>query len=334
MLEVLRKYRSEVIDPYIKSFLRQLAAQRDLDNLYDAMLFHINTGGKRWRPTLCILLCEAYGKSRKDALPLASAIELYHNWTLIHDDIEDDDEIRRDKPTVWKKYGRPHGINIGDGMNEVAFRLLSKGRDRWGDNVYSDLNDLIHKHLLRITEGQTMDMNFRHRVDLNENQYMEMIRRKTGDLVVITSVGGAIIGNAPKEHQKALKEYSYKIGPAFQIRDDLLDYTEGKGRGGEIGCDIKEGKRSLMVIHAFNHLPEKKKKQLVEILDKPREKTTRKDVKKAKNLMEHCDAFEYADTKQKKLANEAKNIVQNYIPDSEAKDLLMLLSQYLIERNV
>lgn len=308
--------------------------RKNLDNLYDGMLYHLDTGGKRWRPTMCLLICEAYGGSKREALPLAATIEIHHNWTLIHDDIEDGDEMRRDKPTVWKKYGLPYGINIGDALNEVAYFFLKKGREKWGDKIYADLNDLLHKHLLQITEGQTMDMNFRNKTTITEKQYMSMIRRKTGDLVVATVVGAAMISDAPKKDQEALRKYSYKIGPAFQIRDDLLDYEPGKGRGEKIGCDVREGKRSLMVIYAFNNLSSKQKKELIHILDKNREETTREDVKHVKELLESCGAFKYAEKKQKKLAGDAKAIVKEHIPKSDAKDLLLGLSQFLIKREL
>lgn len=334
ILAILKKYRAEIIDPYLKDFVKELQLETNIKNLYDAMLYHLNTGGKRWRPTMCLLICKTYGENIEKAMPLAGAIELHHNWTLIHDDIEDGDKTRRNQPAIWKKFGLNHGINIGDGMNEVAFKLLSRGRKKWGDPVYSEINDLIHTHLLRITEGQTMDIDFRKTESIDEKQYMEMIKRKTGDLVVLATVGGAILGEAPKKDQKALKEYSYKVGPAFQIRDDLLDFTEGKGRGGKIGCDVREGKRSLMVVHALNHLSKTKKNKLIKILDKPREQTTIEDVKNAKKLMQSCGSFEYADKKQRKLAKEAKSLIQEHIPQSEAKDLLLGLSDFLIERKM
>ncbi|NIQ05142.1 MAG: polyprenyl synthetase family protein [Candidatus Korarchaeota archaeon] len=334
ILTLLKRYRAEIVDPYMKDKIRELHEKQDLKNLYDAMIYHLETGGKRWRPTLCILICEAFGGKIEEALPLASAIELHHNWTLIHDDIEDGDEVRRDQPTVWKKYGLAHGINVGDAMNEVAYLVLSEGREKWGETVYADVHDLIHKHLIRITEGQTMDMNFRHQEDISEEEYMEMVTRKTGDLVVVAAVGGAIIGEAPQEAQNALKKYSYTIGPAFQIRDDLLDYTKGKGRGGKIGNDVREGKRSLMVVHAFNHLTPEKKRELVRILDTPREETTREDVDRAKELMRSCGAFNHAEKKQKKLAKDAEEIVKKHIPQSNAEDLLLGLSQFLIKRTL
>ena len=328
----LKEYREEIDEVLIKK-LEEIKSKNPIPNLYDAVLYHMKTGGKRLRPILALLVAESYGVKEKFVLPLATAVEILHNFSLVHDDIEDGDKVRRGKPTVWAEYGLHHGVNVGDAMRELGFKFLSEGREMWGEKVYGDLTELAFDCLLKMTEGQAKDMNFRNIDRVKEEDYMDMVIKKTGYMIKLATVGAAIVANQPYDVLKAWEKYSFLIGPGFQIRDDVLDFTKGKGRG-EIGCDVKEGKRSLLVVYIINNqkVPEEEKLNLIEILNKPRDKTTEEDVLWVYNLFKRYQAFEYAIKKCKSFGEEAKEIIRKYVPSCEAKDLLLYLTDFLILR--
>ena len=275
----LSEYREE-IDRLLEERVKSMGS---LKNLYGAMIYHIKTGGKRWRAILPILIAEAYGHDKEDVISLALSVELLHNFSLVHDDIEDGDVVRRGHPTIWVKFGLGHGVNVGDGMREVAFLILSEGRKKWGDKIFGDLVKLACECLLKMAEGQTMDMDFRRRSKISMREYMEMVRKKTGYVIKFATVGAAMIVGVSREVINALERYSLLIGPGFQIMDDELDFTKGKGRG-EVGCDVKEGKRSILVIFTLNKASKEERKKLLKILDKPREETSKEDIDWVYNL--------------------------------------------------
>ena len=254
-----------------------------------------------------------------------------HN-SLIHDDIEDGDEYRRDQPTVWKKYGIPHAVNIGDGMFVKIYESALMSRKYLPEEKVNQLISLLTDTMLKLVEGQTMDMNFRERNDVTEKEYMEMVWRKTGILIGATVTGGALIAGADKNVQQALLEYGKKIGPAFQIRDDLIDIDSSawKGRKGEIGCDIREGKRTLMVIHCLNHASKEDRELLLQILNKKRDTKTKEDVEGAIKILKKSGSVDYAKNVSKKLAKDAKEYLK--IIPKEKRKFLDKFTDFLIER--
>ncbi len=319
-----------VIDKEIKKVIPR---EHKIAHLYDEVYYHLETGGKRWRPALCLLVCEAVGGERKKALPFAASIEIIHNFSLIHDDIEDEDEYRRDELALWKKIGIPRAINVGDGMFAKGF--VSAARSKEVGLSYEKsfkLMKLLSKVVTELMEGQAMDINSRKKPDIDESDYMEMIQKKTGALVGASVKGGAIVGEASEEIREAMNEFGRKIGPAFQITDDLLDFSEGKGRGGMIGNDIREGKRSLMVVHYLKTADKEKRNELINILDKDREETTNEEVQEAIRSLKENNSIKYAEDRKDELANEAIDSLGK-LPDSEEKDLLCEMGNFLVERN-
>jgi geranylgeranyl pyrophosphate synthase/intein/homing endonuclease len=254
-----------------------------------------------------------------------------HN-SLIHDDIEDGDEFRRDQPTVWKKYGVPHAINIGDGMFIKIYESALKSRKYLSEEKVNQLVSLLTDTMLKIVEGQTMDMNFRERDDVTEKEYMEMVWRKTGVLIGATVTGGALIAGADKEMQQALMEYGKEIGPAFQIQDDLIDIDPKawKGRKGEIGCDIREGKRTLIVIHCLNHATKEDRELLLQVLNKKRGTKTKEDVEGAIKILKRSGSVDYTKRVTERLAKEAKKYLEIIPP--EKRKFLEEFTDFLIER--
>ncbi len=302
----------------------------DIPNLYDAVWYHLGTGGKRIRPALAIMACEALGGDAKKSAPFAAACEVLHQWLLVHDDIEDSDKVRRNKPAMWVKYGTANAINAGDLMAQKVYELILNSK-KYGvdEKTINRLVGIMVETAVKTAEGQAMEMNLRKNNNPKEKEYMEMVTGKTAYYLAVPVVGGAIIAGANNDTIEKIREFGKYAGPVFQITDDLLDLTKGKGRK-EIGRDIKEGKRSILVVHCLSRCNSAEKKRLLAILNKAVEKTTKNDVLYAKRLFEKYGSIGYAKNKAAKLANEAKNAA-NELPKG-LKNILDSFADYLVER--
>ena len=310
--------------------LERVLPKRSGDNLYEAVWYHLNTGGKRVRPALALMACDSLGGESKNALPFAAACELLHNWLLIHDDIEDGDEVRRSQPTVWKKYGVSHAINVGDLMAHKVLELVletkSKGVDE--ETVFA-LTGLIVKTAIHTAEGQAQDMNMGRSRDADEKEYMEMVMNKTGYYLTAPIIGGAMIGGAGKKDIERIVEFGRNAGPAYQIADDILDLTEGKGRN-DIARDVKEGKRTIMVIHCLSKCTPGEKKVILDMLDKPAAAKTKDDINFVLAMLERYRSIEYARGRAEELMEKAKKAIKP-LPD-DLRALLEMFADYLINR--
>ncbi len=249
--------------------------------------------GKRVRPVLALEACESLGGHADDAMPFAMAIELMHNFFLVHDDIEDGDEYRRGRPAIWKHYGLAHGINIGDFFyTQVFAAFLSARQDVYSPSLSLDLLRLLVDTLERTHVGQALDIEARHRRDLTIDDYMQIVTNKTGYYLAAPIIGGAIIAGEASVRD-AVREFGLCVGPVFQIIDDLLDLTEGKGRDVN-GSDIREGKRSFMAIYTGEKADVKDFDRLYDLLDKPREDTNELDIQEVVEIYEKYDALKAA----------------------------------------
>ncbi len=316
--------------PLIEKEIERVIPRKGIPNLNDAVWYHMDTGGKRIRPVLAIMACEAMGGDIGKVLPFAASVEIMHNWFLVHDDIEDMDDVRRSRPAVWKKFGLAHGINVGDYMSEKVYGLIFKSRERGLDG--STILRLIEETIFtcsRTAEGQAMDINLRDNDSPSEEDYFRTIEGKTAYYFMHPIIGGLIVAGAGEEMIKGVKEFGIKAGPAFQIADDMLDLSEGKGRE-EIGCDIREGKRTLMVIHCLSKCSQKDREILLEILNRERSGTTEEDVLRVKEMFESSGSIDYAKERARSLIEEAKEIVSGF-PEG-LRDMLEDFANYLIER--
>jgi len=310
----------------IESELEKAVPRKGIANLNEAVWYHLDSGGKRIRPVLAILTCEALKGDVSKVMPFAAACELLHNWLLVHDDIEDGDRVRRDKPAVWVRYGMAQGINIGDFMSEKVYELvLNSGVDV---NTKLELISEIVETCVRTAEGQAMDMNLRGERKPEEKDYMKMIELKTAWYLTLPMVGGAIVAGR-RDLSGKIKEFGMKIGPAFQIADDLLDLTKGKGRG-EAGSDIKEGKRSIMVVHCASQCSESERKRLFGILGTARGRTRREDIEYVRRLFEKYGSLDYAMRRARSLAAESKKTTSSMPAGLRA--VLDDFADYLAER--
>lgn len=213
---------------------------KEPQGLYAPIAYALSSGGKRLRMQLVLAGCRLVGGNEQDALPFAEAIEVFHNFTLLHDDVMDRADVRRGKPTVHVKWNDNTAILSGDQMLIEAYRLLEGVPQQY----LPQLLRLFTKTATEICEGQQYDVDFEQRDDVQISNYIEMIRLKTSVLLAAALQGGAIIGGADEAQQQALYNYGIHLGLAFQIQDDLLDCfgdpkTFGKAIGGDISCNKK-----------------------------------------------------------------------------------------------
>jgi geranylgeranyl diphosphate synthase type I len=213
--------------------------------------------GKRVRPTLCLLACEAAGGDPEDALPAAVSLEFVHNFSLVHDDIEDGDRTRRHRPTAWAVWGVPIAVDSGNAFLCAADLAVARLTER---EIPAETalvaGHAIAEHYLRMVEGQYLDISFESRIDVSVAEYLGMIRRKTGALLECSVYAGAMIGSSRRRADTVvdgLRAVGRELGYVFQIRDDVLGVWGGQETGKPVGADIERKKKSLPAIHALEH---------------------------------------------------------------------------------
>lgn len=223
--------------------------------LNEALLPEISPAGKRLRPMLCLLACAEVGGDVARAIPAAAALELLHNFSLIHDDIEDRDEVRRHRATVWRVWGDAQAINAGDGLFALAFAALQRLHDRGvaPETTLAALR-LFTKTCVELTEGQHLDIGFEQRAVVGVDEYVRMIQGKTAALIAAGVAIGAVVGGAEGEQNAALWRFGHNMGLAFQIQDDMLGIWGDPAVTGKAAAnDIRRRKKSLPILHGLNH---------------------------------------------------------------------------------
>jgi geranylgeranyl diphosphate synthase type II len=216
--------------------------------LYDPVQYVLEGGGKRVRPTLLLLVSEAYGRSADSALPAALAVEVFHNFTLVHDDIMDEADERRGRSTVHVKWDVGTAILTGDLLMGLSYELLGAVEDVPDDALY----EVYHPMVEKLCSGQALDASFEDRDDVSVDAYLDMIDGKTAALLSACFELGAVVGGAPGEHRDQLRTAGRLVGRAFQIQDDLLDLTaDGDDWGKAVGGDLVTGKKTYLTLRAL-----------------------------------------------------------------------------------
>lgn len=232
----------------VNKALTEMSFDRQPQSLYEPIKYVLALGGKRIRPVLMLMAYELYRDDIETIIPTALGIETYHNYTLLHDDVMDKADMRRGKPTVHKVWDENAAILSGDSMLVLAYQLMSRTSDRHLRAVM----ELFTETALEIGEGQQYDLDFEQRMDVREEEYIEMIRLKTSVLLASALKLGAIQADAPATDADLLYQFGENLGLAFQLQDDLLDvYGDPATFGKNIGGDILEGKKTFMLINAL-----------------------------------------------------------------------------------
>ena len=253
-------------------FLEHLPYDRKPFSLYEPVKYVLSLGGKRIRPTLMLLAYNLFCEDPERILTPACALETYHNYTLLHDDLMDNADKRRGKPTVHVQWNDNQAILSGDTMLVLAYQMMAESPAERLKPVL----DLFTETALEIGDGQQLDMEFEKRTDVTEAEYIEMIRLKTSVLLACALKIGALLADAPEADCDNLYRFGEKIGLAFQLQDDFLDvYGDTKVFGKAIGGDILAGKKTFMLINALAHANDSQRKELEQWLainDRPKEK--------------------------------------------------------------
>ena len=324
ILDVLKKY-SAGVDREIEKALDTV----DPENLYDASKHLIKAGGKKIRPALVLLTAEAVGGNIEGAYKTAAAVELIHTFSLIHDDIMDEDEMRRGKPSVHTMWGEPMAILAGDILFSLAFELVAQTQvdDVPASRVIKALNTVVDA-CIKICEGQACDMSFEEKFDVGESEYLNMIYKKTAALIAAATKSGAIIGGGTAEQVEALSQYGELIGMAFQIQDDYLDVvSEEEELGKPVGSDIVEGKMTLMVVHTLSVASPEDKEELIFILKSGDESNTQRAI----DIFNKYGSIDYTRDIALDNVNRAKDLL-DLLDDSPAKEALYDLADFMLQR--
>ncbi len=317
--EVLGNYSTDITKT-IEEELATITPQ----NLADASVYLTRAGGKMLRPALTLITAEAVGGARESSLNAAAAIELIHTFSLIHDDIMDQDDTRRGMPSVHKVWGDDVAILAGDTLFSKAFELIIGSKGTSSDQNNKALATVADA-CVKICEGQALDMSFEERFDVKQDEYMEMIFKKTGALIAAATKAGAIMGGASDEVIDAMYEYGRLIGLAFQIQDDYLDLVaDEETLGKPIGSDIGKGK---MTIIAIKGLESDDSGRLFEILKDT--ENSQSDIDEAIQILTDCGAIEYARNLALESVDQAKEVLE-ILDDSASKQILVGIADCII----
>ncbi len=302
------------------------------EKLRKAMWHLPEAGGKRLRPVMAVASAEAVGGQGKRAMPFGCALEIIHNFTLVHDDIMDQDETRRGRPTVHTLYDIPTAIIAGDALFAVAYATIGK-TDIESDRL-KRLFDITSETVYLVAEGQQMDIDFESRTDVTVDEYMEMVEKKTAVLFGCAAEGGAIIAKGTEKQIKDMKEYAMLLGIGFQIWDDVLGLTaDEKLLGKPVGSDIRNGKRTLIAVHAFETLGESgKRKNAAALRAFGNEKATDAQVKACIELFRKTGSIGHVRDIALDYAEKAKSKLKGLKPSPD-KDFLSGMVDFAVGRS-
>ena len=244
----------------VNQYLDQLPYERQPRSLYEPIQYVLSLGGKRIRPVLMLLAYNLFRDDPESILPTACGLETYHNYTLLHDDLMDNADLRRGHETVHRRWDANTAILSGDSMLVLAYRCMQQV----SDSKLRPVLEIFTETALQIGEGQQYDMDFEKRTDVSEDEYIEMIRLKTSVLLACALKIGAVLADAPKEDAENLYKFGEQMGLAFQLQDDYLDvYGDPKVFGKAVGGDITSNKKTYMLINAFNRANQSQREELL-----------------------------------------------------------------------
>lgn len=321
-------YNLEELQKLINERIKKEDFDKEPSLLYKPIKYTLDTGGKRIRPALVLLACNVFLNNIESAIMPAIGLEIFHNFTLLHDDIMDNADVRRNKPTVHNKWNDNIAILSGDAM-------FIKAYDYFLNNEFLNFKEVLrvfNKTAIEVCEGQQYDMNFENRTDVTEQEYIEMIRLKTSVLIAAALKIGALIGGADNKNANLLYEFGINIGLGFQLQDDMLD-TFGNEEifGKRIGGDIIANKKTYLLIKAIENADSKTKKNIEKMLEFTSDNN--KKIKEVKSIYEKLNVLKLTQDKIADFYKIAINALSNADISVDAKDELIKFAQKLIKRN-
>lgn len=307
----------------INEKLDQVANQKKPSSFYEPVQYILKGEGKRIRPILAILACECVGGEIEKCLNSAIAIELLHNFTLVHDDIMDQDDLRRGRKTVHKRWDEATAILAGDGLVGLAYFYLLKTESE----KIKEISEIFANGIIELCEGQALDKEFEDQFYINLAQYISMIEKKTAMLLMISSEIGAIIGGGSNSERKILRDFSRELGCAFQIQDDLLDIESTSGK--TFGSDIQQRKKTFLFVHALNYADQSIKEQIINIYQQL--EITPDDILTVRRLFDSAGTLNFTRCEVENRIDNARNIL-NQLQPSESRDDLKMLLEWILNR--
>lgn len=323
----------DIISQYREQFVTYLEARIKLGepkNLYEPVQYILGLGGKRMRPILTLMTAEAFGVKAEDALDAALAVEMFHNFSLVHDDIMDDAPLRRGKTTVHERWDVNTGILSGDAMLILSYQFF----ESYPAETYKELTKLFSKTALEVCEGQQYDVDFETRDDVTIPEYLKMIEYKTSVLVAAAMKMGAIVANAPKKDADAIYEFGRNLGIAFQLQDDYLDaFGDPKTFGKQVGGDIMENKKTYLFLKSLEKASKDDQDGLLHLYSiKPEDSTAK--VEAVKTIFKESGAVEETKKAIQDFTQKAFDaLAETNLPDKN-KALLKQFGKSLMERTV
>ena len=294
-------------------------------SLYAPNEYFLKMGGKRVRPVLCLMGNELFDDIIPSAWEVATSIELFHNFTLIHDDIMDQAPLRRGMETIHTKYGGNTALLAGDVMLVTAYEYLNK----IDNGIIHPILSLFNQTAKEVCEGQQLDMDFEAREEVSLDDYLRMIELKTSMLLAASLKMGAVLGGAGERNQNLLYQFGKKLGIAFQVQDDYLDAFGDPGKfGKQVGGDIKANKKTFLHIHAMEVATAAQKEELKKIANNNDDR-----VEKVLQVYRDCKADAWALELKNKYLDEAFNHLEDIAVLSKRKQPLKELAHFLVQRD-
>ena len=321
------------IEQYQKSFLKYLEGftiNKEPKNLYQPINYILKLGGKRLRPILTLMTAEVFGETTQKAMDAALSVEVFHNFSLVHDDIMDDAPLRRGKETVHEKWDINTGILSGDAMLIMAYQLF----ENYDPEIFQALAKLFSKTALEVCEGQQYDVDFETRDDVTIPEYLKMIEYKTAVLVGAAMKMGAIVAKASEEDKNAIYDFGRYLGIAFQLQDDYLDaFGDPETFGKQVGGDILENKKTYLYLKTMELGTKEDQKEFL-FLMKNTMLSNEDKVKVAKQFFEDTRAAEATQKAVKDYTKKAFEVLKNLNISEDKKQSLRLFGEQLMNRNV
>lgn len=321
------------ISVYHEKFIQYLEENiqvREPKGLYEPIGYILNLGGKRIRPLLTLMTAEIFGEDYSKALPAALAVEVFHNFSLVHDDIMDDAPLRRGKETVHEKWNLNTGILSGDAMLILAYQYFEKYEPR----IFQALAKLFSKTALEVCEGQQWDVDFENRDDVTIDQYLKMIEYKTAVLVAAAMKMGGIIAETSPENCDAIYDFGLNLGIAFQLQDDYLDaFGNPETFGKQVGGDIIENKKTFLYLKALEFSNEEEKHGLLDLYSiQPNDNSEK--IASVKEIFVATGASKATQGAMKMYTEKAFAVLQNLNISDDKKHVLKTFGENLMSRQV